>query len=218
MLGSNFKIVHHHWLEESTIYAILHCSKAYKAPDLVPVNSFSNDNGPPPCVCIWWELMPQINKIWFSPFHFCHSQNTWFKSSEPILEEVKKNIIVIQNQLIFSPFRIFFIWNVTLIKWWLPIEAAATKCVCYFINWIDLVQKLINSFQILLKWIDFMIDLMAPQLLNYLRAIIRPIMIILWCFEFGWLHCPRFIITHKKLLPLSFNLLRHNLWCQSQLF
>ena len=52
-----------------------------------------------------------------------------------------------------------------------------------------------------------MIDLMAPLLLNYLRAIIGPITIIFWCFEFGQLHCPR---LQSYIFALCFFLIGHS--------
>ena len=52
-----------------------------------------------------------------------------------------------------------------------------------------------------------MIDLMVPLLLNYLRAIIGPITIIFWCFEFGRLHRSR---LQCFILALCFFLIGHS--------
>ena len=64
--------------------------------------------------------------------------------------------------------------------------------------WIDLVQKLIYSFQIFLKWIDYMIYLMATVLLIYLMAIIWAITMVFWCFWIWLFSLPKVREDHIK--------------------
>ena len=63
------------------------------------------------------------------------------------------------------------------------------------------------------KWIEYKIDSMVPLLLNYLRAIIWAIMMVLRWFELGQLHCPR--LGHTNVLPTKRKHIRNQLFWPS---